>query len=152
MLRPFYELFDEFEKLKTKEERIRFLRANSTPTLQKMMRAAFNPRIKFYLDRVPKKYKPSDSLRRGMADFRMEQVFVKIHLFELGQPEYAHLSYEHRDKLLCNFLEGMEPREAKILLDILLKALDVKFLTASLVRETWPGLLPVFLDAPAKKE
>lgn len=152
MKRYFFEIFADFENLKTRDERKVFLKSIENQTLLMMLKAAFNPRIKFFLIKVPAKYKPNMSMPLGMADYTMEQVFNKIYLFEPGHPRDPKITYEKREQLLVQFLEGMPEKEAKILLDVMLKSLDVKYLTASLVREVWPGLLPVTLDVPAKKE
>lgn len=147
----YYEIFDNFSSLKTKDERKAYLKKCENITLLKMMSACFNPRIKFFITHVPGKWKPNETIRPGMGDYTMEQVINKIYLFEVGNPRTPNLTYAKREQLLLQFLDGMEPREGKIFLDILFKTMDVKFLTASLVREVWPGLLPVSLDAPKKE-
>lgn len=151
MKRYYFELFADFEALKTRDERKAFLKKMESMTFLKMLKGAFNPRIQYFLKKVPEKYKPQP-IALGLEDYTMEQVFNKIYLFEPGHPRDPKITYQKREQLLVQFLEGMHPSEAKILLDILMKSLDVKFLTASLVREVWPGLLPVTLDAPKKTE
>ena len=151
MKKNYYEIFDEFEKLKNKDDRIRFLRAHDTITLRKIIAAAFNPRIKFHITKVPAKYKPS-VLRAGMNDFTLDHVMNKIYLFEVGNPRTPNITEGKREMLLIQFLEGMEPREADLLLSIIFKTLDVKYLTAALVKEVWPGLIPIELNVAAKKE
>lgn len=141
-MRSYYEIFDEFGKQKTKEERIHFLKAHDSTTFRRVMRAAFHPNIKFFLTKVPAAYKPSTSIVPGMADCTMEQVMNKIYLFEVGNPRSINLTYAKREQLLIQFLEGMEPREAKILLDVLFKSIDVRYLTYTLVREIWPSEFP----------
>lgn len=150
MKKFYYELFDEFETLKTKDERKAWLSRHDTITLRRILRAAFNPRIKFFITHVPAKFKGNRSLGTTMADYSLDQVMGKIHLFELGHPEYAHLTYKKREELLLQFLDGMPEREALLLIDVLFKQLSVKFLTPALVREVWPGLIPLSLDGIPK--
>jgi hypothetical protein len=145
------EMFAEFETLKTKEERKAFLKKYGTAHLQQLLTIAFNPRIKTYLNQVPPKYRPS-VLKFGMEDFTIDQVLNKFYLFEPGHPRDSGIPNSKREQLLVQYLEGMPAAEAKVLLDAMLKALDVKYLTAGLVREVWPHLVPIVLDAPSKKE
>ena len=147
----YYEIFDKFSGLKNRDERKAYLKKCENITLLKILKAAFNPNIKFFITHIPEKYKPNTNIVPGMSDYSMEQVINKIYLFELNNPRTPNLTYAKREQLLLQFLDGMEPREAKIFLDVLFKTIDVKFLTASLVREVWPGLLPVQLDVQKKE-
>ena len=142
MQKNMYEIFDEFSKATDKESRKKVLRQNSSDTLKKVLRAAFHPNIKFYIKQVPQNYKPS-IMKPGMADYKMINVINKIYLFELGNPKTpANMSDTKRDKLLIPFLEGMEAREANVLIGMMFKTLDVRFLTYSLVKEVFPDIIP----------
>ena len=142
MFRMYHEIFADFTKLKNREARIGFLRSNDSITMRKIMRAAFHPNIKFFLTGVPSTYKPNPAIKDGMCDYTLDQAINKIYLFELGNPRSAQLTYKKRESLLLQFAEGMPPSEAIIFFSILLKTLNVKYLTPNLVRETWPGLIP----------
>lgn len=144
----YYEIFDEFASKKTKNERYEVLKKYNSTTLQRILRAAFHPNIKFFLEKIPEKYKPNIALKPGMSDYTLEQAMNKIYLFEVGNPRSLNLSYQKREQLLVQFLEGMEPREADLFLNILFKTMNVRYLTAALVREWWPSLLPKEDPAP----
>lgn len=140
-LKSTYEIFDEFEKETTKEGRINCLRKNNSPVFQKVLAGAFHPHVKFFLDRAPKNYFPKP-MQPGMTDYKMQNLMAKIYLFQLGTKNTPNLPYEKKEKLLVQFLEGMEPREAAVVLGMMYKALDVKYLTYNLVKEAFPNLLP----------
>jgi hypothetical protein len=142
MQRYFHEIFADFSKLKTKDERINFLRRHDSITLRRIVKAAFHPGIKFFITHVPAAYKPNPNMRNGMHDRTLEQAMNKIYLFEISNPRTPRLTYKKRESLLIESLETLAPDEAKIFLDLLFKTLDVRYLTASLVREVWPGLIP----------
>ena len=55
-----YEIFEEFEKAETKEDRIGVLRRNANFALKSVLKGTFNNDVQFVIDRVPM-YKPSDA-------------------------------------------------------------------------------------------
>jgi hypothetical protein len=140
MMRNLYEVFDEFEKQPTKEDRINVLRRNDSHHLRMMLRAAFHPNIKFFLEKFP--YYDPQSMPVGTGD-PVAHILNKLYIFERGNPRApAGLTDAKRDKLLIQFLEGLEAREATLVLNMMMKNLKVKNLTYKLVKEVFPDILP----------
>lgn len=135
-----YEIFDDFEKAQTKDEKIKVLRQNNKPALLGVLRANFHPNIKFVFDSIPE-YKP-DISPPGLSYTSLDMEINKFYLFEVGNPRVSpQLTQIRKVQLLQMMLESLEAREAKILEDVLLKKLKVKGLTKNIVLEAFPDLL-----------
>ena len=65
-----------------------------------------------------------------------------MYLFQKGDSSAERLSDEKRKQLLLQLLEGIEPREAEVVMGILRKDLGVKGLDYKFVKEAFPNLLP----------
>lgn len=135
-----YEIFDEFEKASTKEEKIAALQRNDNNALRAVLRGTFHPDIKFVIDRVPE-YRPAD-IPPGMSYSSIAQEMSRVYLFEQDNPRVAaNLSQERKVHILTQILEMLEKREAEVFMNMLLKKQVVKGLNASIVKEAFPGLI-----------
>ena len=144
MLRNIYEIFDEFGKAETKEDRIAILKKHDSRDLRRVLRAAFHPNIKFFLTKFPY-YKPHIT-SPGTGD-PIGHLMNKIYLFERGNPKAPSALSDHkRMLLLIQYLEGLEDKEAVIVINMMLKNLKVPYLTYRIVRETFPEILPEWQD------
>ena len=63
-------------------------------------------------------------------------------IFQEGHPEAEKLNPRKRHELLIQFLEGIEPREAEVVMGIFKKDQGVKGLTYNFVKEAFPQMLP----------
>jgi hypothetical protein len=135
-----YEIFDEVAKAPTDQDKRGVLIYYNGPILRQVLRAAFHPNIRFVF-KEEISYKPSDApIGLGYSSLDME--FRKIYLFEEGNPRVdPNLSLERRKILLIQILESLEAKEAKVLMDIILKRLNVPGLTKELVLSVFPTLL-----------
>ena len=59
-MKNIYEIFDEYEKAATKEDRIRVLKNNRNYALLSVLKGTYDPTLQFVIDRIPL-YKPSDA-------------------------------------------------------------------------------------------
>ena len=135
-----YEIFEEFEKATTKNDKILVLRNNYNFTLYCTLRAAFHPNIKFVVTGQVPDYTPDNS-PAGLAVNTMNMVVNKMYLFEVGNPKVSpNLTLDRKKQLLIQFLEGLEAKEAVILEQVLNKSLKVKGLTYPFLKETLPEL------------
>lgn len=135
-----YEVFDEFEKASTKDEKINVLRRNRNWALTNVLKGTYDPNINFNVKNV--KYKPSDA-PIGLGYTSIHQELGRAYLFEVGNPKVdPNLSQSRKEQILIQILESLEKREAEIYLNMLNKRQDVKGLNAKIVKEAFPDILP----------
>lgn len=139
-MKNIYEIFDDFEKASTKEEKVNVLRRNKNWALTNILRGTFDPRVDFSVKNV--KYKPSDA-PAGLGYTSIHQELGRAYLFEVNNPRVdPNLSQARKEQLLIQILESLEKREAEIYINMLNKRQDVKGLNAKIVKEAFPDLLP----------
>jgi len=140
MHKNLYEIFDEFEKQETEEDRIIVLTMNESFVLKTYLRGLLDPNVQFVFDKIPE-YTPSDS-PPGLAYMSMHQVLLDAYLFEKNNPRVSpNLTLKRKEELLIQKLEAMEAKEAELFVSMLKKKPSVKGLTRSVVDEAFPGLL-----------
>lgn len=141
MLYNVYEVFDRFIAAKTKQEKLDILRRNDSAHLRYVLKAAFHPQLKFIVDSNVN-YKPSIS-PPGMSDSVLLHELRRMYLFEEGNPARSpNLTKEKTLSILADILESLEAREAEVLLNAMMKKVNVPGLTYKVVAEAFPGLLP----------
>jgi hypothetical protein len=141
MLKNVYEIFEEFEKAPSKNEKVDVLKNNYSPVLYAVLQFAFHPGIEFVVDKVPY-YKPDDS-PPGLGYSSIGQELERIYLFIKDHPRTpSGLTPERRDKILIQMLEALEAKEAIVLMNMIKKDLKIKGLTPKIVKEAFPGILP----------
>jgi len=136
-----YEIFTEFEKASTRDEKINVLRSNDGWALRNILKGSFDPNIKFVINKVPY-YKPSDS-PPGMSYSSIHKELDRVYLFEENNPRVSpNLSFKRKEEILIQILEVLEAKESEIFMNMLLKKQKVKGLTYAIVKEAFPDLLP----------
>ena len=134
----FHEIFEKFEELKTRDERINYLRANYTPQFKEFLRGAFDPNIVFKVN-IPI-YRPAVE-PEGLNYSTLHNEMDRVYLFIDGHPKTpAGITEDKKEYVLKNMLEAIHKKEAEFLLAMLKKTLKVKFLTAKLVNEAYPDI------------
>lgn len=139
-MKNIYEIFDEFELVSSKQERIEVLRKNYTPTLYEVLRIAFHPGFHWLVTKIPEEYKVPDTLP-GISYAKLSTELRRLYLFQKGNPTAERLSPEKQKELLIQLLESIEPREAEVVIGIFNKDLGVKGLTLKFVQEVFPNIL-----------
>lgn len=140
MIKNVYEILDEVASAKTAEERRAILYYNNNYALRQILKAAFDPKIKFVIDKVPY-YKPNDA-PVGLSETSLHKEVNRLYLFEEGNPGVSpNLTKERKEQLLVQILESIEAKEAVVLTNALLKNLKVPGLNKKLVEEVFPDLL-----------
>lgn len=133
------EIFDEFEKRDSREDKIAVLRFNQTFALRNLLRGTYDPNVKFVFEKVPY-YNPSND-PEGMGYTSIHQEISRAYIFEEGNPRVSpNLPFERKEKILIQILEALDKREAEIFMNMLLKKQKVKGLDAELVKEAFPDL------------
>jgi hypothetical protein len=133
------EIFEEFDKATNKQERINVLRKYDHPRFRSFLQAAFHPGIIFDVE-VPR-YRPAVE-PAGMNFAYLDSEMLKMYRFVKNHPSRpAGLTADKQKQLLLVVLESLHKDEAELLVKLIKKDLEVKFLTPNLVKETFPGLL-----------
>ena len=131
------EFLENVSKLKKREEKIGALKYNDSFVIRTILQGAFDPRIKWLLPSGIPPYKSSE-----LTD--QENVLIResrrlIHFVEGGNPG---LKQTRREALFIELLESVSPKDAILLCNIKDKKLPYKGITADIVNEAFPGLLP----------
>ena len=138
-MKNIYEIFDEYEKASTKEERLQVLKRNGNYALRSVLKGTYDPNIQFNIEKVPL-YKPSDA-PPGLGYTSIHQELGRIYLFTTNDPRTSiNLTLKRKEQLLIQILEALEKREAEVFMNMLLKKQKVKNLNASIVKEAFPDL------------
>lgn len=136
-----YEVFDEFKKAKTKEERLSVLRNNDSWALKNVLMGAFHPDVKFVIKKIPEYRQVQTPV--GFAYNHITDALGKVYLFMENNPKVSpNLTLERKEQLLIQILESLEKHEAEVFANMIKKDLKVPHLTAKLANEAFPGLLP----------
>ncbi len=141
MAKNLYEVFDEFAEANSKEEKLKVLHKNWTPTLVSVLQLAYHPDVKWLVKDKPKSYKKPDTLP-GVSYSSMNAELRRLYLFREGDPSAEKLTPEKREQLLLIMLESLEPREADVVIGIFKKNLGVKGLTYKFIRDNTQGVVP----------
>jgi hypothetical protein len=141
MEKNLYEIFDEVTEAQTTLEKVEVLRKNASQTLLNFLQGVYDPSVKFDIPRVPS-YKPSEDIK-GMGWSNMTVELKRAYLFQKTHPKRPReLSDARQEQLLVQILESLEPREAKLYANMLMKKLEVPSMSRLLVETAFPGHLP----------
>jgi hypothetical protein len=138
-MKNIYEIFDEYEKASTKEERLQVLKRNGNYALRSVLKGTYDPNIQFNIEKVPL-YKPSDA-PPGLGYTSIHQELSRVYLFTANDPRTSiNLTLKRKEQLLIQILEALEKREAEVFMNMLLKKQKVKNLNVDIVKEAFPDL------------
>jgi hypothetical protein len=140
-MKNMYEVFDEFEEVSSKKERMQVIEKNLSQTLVQVLQLTFDPQYQWLVTELPENYIIPDTLP-GISREQLSLQIRKLYLFRKGEPTAEKLTVEKRNQLLLQMLESLEPREAEVVVGILKKDLGVKGLTYKFVKEAFPDLIP----------
>ena len=132
-----YEVFELFEKAKTRAEKIDVLKKHETWALKDVLKGALDPKIEWLLPKgeVPytacEEHNAPSSLLRKNQDFR--------YVVKGGGGE--KMPSFKREKIFLGIVESIHPKDAELVCAMINKKLPVKGLTVKLVQEAFPGLL-----------
>ena len=138
-MKNLYEVFDEFEKAKTKQQKVEVLRKNYSRTLEEVLILAFHPKAEWLVKEMPHTYKVPDTIP-GVSYSSINAELRRFYLFQKGNPQAEALSVKRREEILVQILESLEPREAEVIIGIFQKDLGVKGLTYKFVKEAIPNI------------
>jgi len=137
-----YEILNEFIAAPTWEEAIAVLRANAgDATFRLVLQGAFHPGIQYVIKEIPP-YKRSDA-PAGLGYTDINREIQRVYLFVEGSTRVdPNLTLERKSVILAQMLEAMEPNEATVFANMIMKDLQIPGLRVEIIREALPGLIP----------
>lgn len=131
------EILDRVSKLKTKQEKIAILRRDHNVALENIVDLCFNPKLKFALPPGEPPYKPqpkeADCQATLFANLRKFGIFLE-------NGPYPNMRQFQREVQFVQFLESLDPDDAKLVVAIKDKKMPYKGITRKLFEEAWPAL------------
>ena len=132
----FSEIFEKVGKLKTKKQKVSYLKDQNTESLRMVIKSSFDPKIEWLLPEGPVPYVPNDA-PEGTEHTDLAWEARKLYNFVKGGN--GALSQNKREAMFVQLLEGLHPNEAEILVAAKDKSLHkmYKGLSANVVKEAF---------------
>jgi len=140
MRKNIYEVFDEFAKANSKQDKINVLANNWTPTVKLVLQLAYRPEMEWKHNSYPVGYKKPDT-KPGISFASLDTELKRLYIFRKGNESAESLTPKRSEELLLIMLESLEPREADVVIGIFKKDLGVKGLTYKFIRDNIPDVL-----------
>jgi hypothetical protein len=132
------EIIEEFEQADSRKDKIAVLQANDTPRFRLFLSYAFDPKIEFDVE-IPK-YKASFD-PAGLSVLTIAGEIPKFYRFIKDHPQRTEgFGGLKQQNILINILESLHKDEAIMVIGMLKKELNVKYLTPLLIKESYPGI------------
>ena len=133
------EVFERFESLTKKEDKVKLLKENNHPALQDILRINFDADVVSVLPAGAPPYEKDDA-PKGHSSSSLFKLHRQFKYFFKG-PFANQVQPIRREGIFLNILESIHPTEADVLVAAKDKKLKVKGLTKALVDEAFPGLI-----------
>lgn len=133
-------IYNVLEEVRNSTDKVKTLRDNNSQILQNILYLAYHPSVNFYFQEFPKEYQPDHEIPEGMAYSRLETEFKRIYLFIVHHPKSPPMHMAQREHLFVQFLEGLEHKEAEVILNMMRKDLQIPGLTIEKLLEAFPNL------------
>jgi hypothetical protein len=132
-----FEIIEQVQKLKSRQDKITFLRNNNSGALQDLLRGTYDDRIVWLLpkDETPP-YTPSNP-ESTPSNLLKETVKLKYLVKGAG---YDDMLQWKREKLFIGLIESIHPNDALLMINMINKK-PIKGLTKKLIEEAFPNLL-----------
>ena len=132
----FAETLNKVSKIKTKKEKVRFLRQYQTDALRMICKSSFDPKIVWELPEGDVPYTPNDA-PEGTEHTSLQQEARKLyHFIRGGNPGMTH---NKREMMFVQMLEALQQDEAELLVAAKDKSLHRKYkgLSDNVVKEAF---------------
>ena len=133
------EVFEKFESLTKKEEKVKLLKENTHPALRDILRINFDADVVSVLPLGAPPYEKDDA-PKGHSSSSLFKLHKQFKYFFKG-PFANQVKPIRREGIFLNILESIHPTEADVLVAAKDRKLKVKGLTKALVDEAFPGLI-----------
>lgn len=136
-----FEIMEKVSKTTTKEEAARVLKDHNCPALRDTLRAAYDPQIRFLVPTSKPPYKPNKEESVPTTLLREYEKYKFFVFFRKGpNVELNNLPDQKRQNMYIQLLEGIHPKDAEIVLDMVNKKIDYKNVNATTARLAFPDL------------
>ena len=133
------EVFERFESLTKKEDKVKLLKENNHPALKDILRINFDADVVSVLPAGAPPYEKDDA-PKGHSSSSLFKLHRQFKYFFKG-PFANQVQPIRREGIFLNILESIHPTEADVLVAAKDRKLKVKGLTKALVDEAFPGLI-----------
>ena len=144
----FSEILTRLGKIKTKKDKVTFLKQHNTDALRQIIKASIDPKIKWALPFGEVPFIPNDAPEGTEHNVLSYEARKLYHYIEGGNPQ---LSQNKREMMFVQLLEGLHPDEAEIVVAAKDKVLHQKYkgLSDNVVKEAfnWNDNYMVIEDA-----
>ena len=132
----FSEILNKVAKLKTKKQKVEFLRQHNTDALRMVLKSSFDPKIVWQLPEGPVPFSPNDA-PEGTEHTVLAMEARKLHNFIQGGNNA--LTQNKREMMFVQLLEGLHQTEAYMLVDAKDKILHKRYkgLSSAVVKEAF---------------
>jgi len=132
----FSEILGKVSKLKTKKEKVTHLQQYNTDSLRMVIKASFDPKVKWALPFGEVPYRPNEApegTEHNMLSYEARKLY---HFIEGGN---NLITQNKRESMFVQMLEGLHPDEADVLIAAKDKILHQKYkgLSSNVVREAF---------------
>lgn len=133
------EVFEEFNKATTKTDRIAVLQKYDSKAFRTFLVAAFNPAVQFDSP-LPNTYRPAVE-PAGLNFTYLDMEMSKLYRFIKDHPQRdPNLTDAKKTELLRVILESLHKDEARLLVSLIQKKVEVRYLTVNLIKEAFPDI------------
>lgn len=139
MEKEVFEIFEDFTKLKTRKDKIAFLReqGQQVPAIKDVVRGAFDERLEFILPEGKPPYTPN---RPESVPSSLRKLHRQFGNYVKGARSQSMQQFQIENQFI-QMLESIHAEDALIVLDMVAKKPPVKGLTKKIVEEAFPTLL-----------
>ena len=133
------EVLNEASKLTKKEDRIKYLRTNSSPALRDILRIAFDADVVSLLPTGAPSFERDDA-PAGHEFLNLHKGHRRFKYFFKG-PAANETTALRREGMFLSFIESLNGLEADMVIAAKDKKLKIKGITKALVKEAFPNLI-----------
>ena len=132
----FHEILEKVSKLKTKKQKVSYLKEHNTAALRMVLKSSFDPNIIWVLPAGEVPYKKND-VPEGTEHTMLSSEASRLYHYVQGGNNA--LSQNQRESMFVQMLEGLHPAEAEILVSAKDKSLHkmYKGLSDNVVKEAF---------------
>ena len=130
------EILDKVSKIKSKKDKVNFLREHNTDSLRMVLKSAFDPKIKWLLPEGDVPYKRNDAPEGTEHSVLAYEARKLYHFMEGGN---ADINQNKRETMFVQMLEGLHESEADVLCAAKDKVLHQKYkgLSVPVIKEAF---------------
>lgn len=134
-----FEVIDMTIKAKTKAEKIQVLKENNSQALRDLLLGTYDDYVEWNLPDGKPPYEPADE--RTVPSNLLKQTKKFNNLVKGGQGD--NLPAFKREMIFIRLIEQIHPKDAELLLKMVVKKQLGKGITKKLVEEAFPGLIRI---------